>query len=976
MKQVPIRPVSVYCLFMHQQIEAIEIERDFAVLKRKQGDARVNLSTVTLSSRRNWLKLRKITLVTPHGSFVLAGLPESAVATLEAAVQDAQRRKTLLFSLFEQASRVREIFLTWEALENRDAYLTNNEIRHWQASISALNLPTDNDADLFAHLPMELQRSVRQMRALSQEPKKIADARNATYTERQLAVFKPFFDTVESNPLTNQQRQAIVHDEDNALVIAGAGTGKTSTVVGKVGYILQKGWATPDEILLLAFTSKAAEEMRERIEKKLGAQVKVRTFHALGLEIIAKARGKKPSLCREAEDQKAKTQTLEALTTKLLANDEFRQDLLAFQSSLRRAYKPAWEFRTLSEYTQYLLDVEPRALTGRLLKSYEECEIANWLVANGIPFEYEHPYEVETASADYRQYKPDFYLPEQAIYIEHWGVDQNEKPAPFMDPVRYRDKMTWARNLHAENRTTLVETYSWEKQQGILLSRLEAKLRERGIRPSPISGEDALHLLNEQGQFSPFVKLVGTFLSLFKSAGTTVKELEARLDRGGDTQRAARFLRLFGSLSAEYEALLQGRGEIDFDDMITQAHECVQGGSYHSGFRYILVDEFQDMAAGRAKLMLALRNQVQGAKLFCVGDDWQSIYRFTGSDISLTTKFAAHFGFTRETPLDHTFRFHDKIAAFSSRFVQKNPGQIRKELSTQLTSHQPSVVVWTQDGSSDPLLGILAEIELAGIEAVGKASVFLLARYKFLLPQNLKALQARFRSLTFQSMTAHGSKGLEADYVVVLGMASGKYGFPTEIADDPVLGMVLAGGEPFEAAEERRLFYVALTRARKRVYLVSDAAKPSAFIREVLADDGYEKAAGGGTSSHLDICPACQRGEIVKREGNFGVIFGCTNFPICTYLGTTCSRCKQGRMRGKEGAEAKCDACGLAGRVCPRCQKGILTVKRNRSSGNSFWACSMFGRQSESCDYTEPYTRAAGGETPPAARQARRNGSQ
>ena len=207
------------------------------------------------------------------------------------------------------------------------------------------------------------------------------------------------------------------------------------------------------------------------------------------------------------------------------------------------------------------------------------------------------------------------------------------------------------------------------------------------------------------------------------------------------------------------------------------------------------------------------------------------------------------------------------------------------------------------------------------------------------------------------------------------GMASGKYGFPTEIADDPVLGMVLADGEQFEAAEERRLFYVALTRARKYVYLVSDAAKPSAFIREILADDGYEKVLKGDVSSHSNTCPQCQRGQIVKRDGDFGVFFGCSNYPICTYRGTTCPRCKRGRMSEGERAEARCDACDFAGRVCPQCQKGVLSVRRNRRNGNPFWGCSMFGRQSESCDYTDPIFGKMGGETPPAVKQVRHNGS-
>ena len=955
MKQVSLQPVPLHKLLINQQIEAIEIGKDFATLKQKQGNLRIDLSAATLSSSPNFLFLRKITLSTAQGSFDLAGLPASAVASIGTALQNAQRRKAVLVSLSEQAAQTNAALSAWEELAARDAYLTFSDVQHLHAHIPPLNLPCDDDADLFAQLPIDQQRSLRRVMALSKKPNQAADQRNSEYALGQLSAFKQFFDTVESNPLTDQQRQAIVHDQDNALVIAGAGTGKTSCVVGKVGFILKKGWATPNEILLLAFTTKAADEMRERVKQKLGVDVKVRTFHGLGLEIISLAQGKKPSLCSEAEDTKAKEQTISGLVTDLLADADFRQNLLAFQSSLRRGYKPSWEFKSQVEYTQYLLDVEPRALTGRLLKSYEECEIANWLLTHGIPFDYERPYEIETASIEYRQYKPDFYLPDQNIYIEHWGVDGNGNPAPFMDQVKYRAKVKWARELHAENGTTLVETYSWEKQDGVLLSSLETKLREHGVEPRPIPTEDALRLLNEQGQITPFVKLVGTFLSLFKSAGHTVKELRLRADRGGDATRAARFLGLFEKIFAGYQALLQGRGEIDFDDMITLAREYAADGTYRSNFRYILVDEFQDISAGRAKLILALRNQVQGAKTFCVGDDWQSIYRFTGSDISLTTKFDDHFGFTHKTALDRTFRFHDMIADFSSRFVQKNPSQIRKQLSTSATSDQPGIVVYMRGENDDPLPTILAEIA-----ALGAASVFLLGRYGFTLPDNIRALQARFPRLKLRPLTAHGSKGLEADYVIIVGLTSGKYGFPSEIADDPVLGIVLADNEQFDHAEERRLFYVALTRARKRVYLVCDAANPSSFVREVLADSGYEKEVIELAPATSDVCPACERGKIMKREGSFGVFYSCSNQPICTYKAAMCSRCGRGRMRDSDGAEALCDACGFRGRVCPRCSLGTFIVKYNKKTGRPFWGCSNYRWDAEPCAYTEPIDKRKG----------------
>ena len=956
MKQVPIQPVPLHRLLINQKTQSIEIGRDFLTVLTKQGSVRVDLSSATLSSSPSWLLLKKITVTTPQGSFELAGIPKAAIGDVEVAIQEAHRRRSASETLFGQANQVQASLGSWDALAARDAYLTTTDARQWQTDAPNLTALAEDDADLLNRLPTDDQRRLLRLIPIKANSQKATERRNDEYVLHQLAAFKPFFDTVESNPLTDQQREAIVHDEDNALVIAGAGTGKTSTVVGKVGYILKKGWAAPEEILLLAFTSKAAEEMRDRIERKLGADVKVRTFHGLGLEIIAKAQGKKPSLGREAEDVNAKSQTIKGLITDLLADDGFRKDLLAFQSSLRRAYKPAWEFKSQAEYTQYLLDVEPRALNGRLLKSYEECEIANWLVTHGVPFEYERPYQVDTATAEYRQYKPDFYLPEQDLYIEHWGVDRNGNPAPFMDRERYLAKMEWARGLHAEHATKLVETYSWERKDGVLLTSLEAKLRDCGLHSHPIPTEDALRLLNEQGQVTPFVKLVGTFLSLFKSAGGTVETLRLRTDRGGDASRAATFLSLFAKVFAGYEALLHGRGEIDFDDMITLARESVESGTYRSAFKYILVDEFQDISAGRARLIQALRDQMEGAKLFCVGDDWQSIFRFTGSDIALTTAFEEHFGPTRKTALDRTFRFHDRIAGFSSRFVQQNPSQLRKQLSTVSMLDRPGVAVYMSGEKDDPLPTILAEIA-----AQGNASVFVLSRYTFNAPDNLTALQHSSPSLSLRALTAHGSKGLEADYVVIVGLSSGKYGFPSEIADDPVLGMVLADGEAFKHAEERRLFYVALTRARKRVYLVADAASPSPFVREVLADDGYEKTVVGASPATSDVCPECARGKVTKREGEFGVFYGCSNYPICTYKGAVCSRCGRGRMKGGDGTAAVCESCGFRSRPCPRCRLGVLVEKRNRKNGNPFWGCSNYARKSDPCEYTEPIIGRGGG---------------
>ena len=142
------------------------------------------------------------------------------------------------------------------------------------------------------------------------------------------------------------------------------------------------------------------------------------------------------------------------------------------------------------------------------------------------------------------------------------------------------------------------------------------------------------------------------------------------------------------------------------------------------------------------------------------------------------------------------------------------------------------------------------------------------------------------------------------------------------------------------------------------MYLVSDAASPSAFVREVLADDGYEKMEVGLAPATSDVCPACKRGKVMKREGDFGLFYSCSNQPICTFKGAVCSRCGRGRMRGGED-EAACDVCGIKGRVCPKCRIGVLVIKHNKRSGQPFWACSNYRRDSEGCGFTEPMRTGA-----------------
>ncbi|WMC11190.1 UvrD-helicase domain-containing protein [Oceanimonas pelagia] len=297
-------------------------------------------------------------------------------------------------------------------------------------------------------------------------------------------------------------------------------------------------------------------------------------------------------------------------------------------------------------------------------------------------------------------------------------------------------------------------------------------------------------------------------------------------------------LALVRPLLARYQQHLREAGEIDFDDMIEQATELVRGGRFVVPWRHVLVDEFQDISRERAGLLLALRDAAPELSLFCVGDDWQAIYRFSGADVSLTTDFAGFFGATAVTALDTTFRFNNVIERVASRFVTRNPHQLPKTLSTLERSEGPCVHVLpvADNETMDVVARLLGQIAAQR----PNASVYLLSRFRFSLPDDalLAGWRKRFAGLHIDAQTLHGAKGKESDCVIMLGLSRGRYGFPPEKKQASLLDALLPVEEDFPHAEERRLFYVGLTRAREQVFLLADRQIPSPFVKELL-EGGY-----------------------------------------------------------------------------------------------------------------------------------------
>ena len=676
----------------------------------------------------------------------------------------------------------------------------------------------------------------------------------------------------------------------------------------------------------------------------------IHTFHKLGLDIIALGEGGKPRLAPFLDSPIEKVKHLDRIIEKLTENPEFQKNLVAFLAYHRLPEKEGWNFQSLAEYNNWLRSNRVVSLDGVPKKSYEECLIANWLIMNGVSFVYEDPYKHDTRTPEYRQYCPDFHLTDDVgdIYIEHFGVDENNIPAPYIVPAQYQQGMDWKRNTHKRFQTHLVETFSWERRKGMLLSNLEHKLKLMGCKFSPIPPAKALELMNKNGIFTGFSEMLITFLILYKGNNSKLINQDIRTSLFGYDREKA-FLNIFDRVLDQYERINKAAEQIDFEDMISRAASLVKAGKFKSNYRYLLVDEFQDISPGRAYLVHALQQSVSDCALFCVGDDWQSIYRFAGSDIGAMTHFQDIFGMTRKVSLDTTFRFDDYAIATSSRFVLKNPVQIQKDLNADKNGTGPSVILYKQNDKEAPLDWSMSKI---AEHARGKVSVLILERYNFHLPDSreLGRLGKMFPNLTIKAMSVHASKGLEADYVIV-GLRGGEWGFPATKVDDPLLEMVLTQTDEYPFGEERRLFYVALTRARCKTYLVCmTGLGQSPFATELEVEKEYSIEVQGVNTKIL-TCGKCKSGIMLLRDGVNGKFYGCSNFPLCDNTQQTCPECRTGLMVPGDDRQWECNSCGYLALNCPRCHTGILLQKHG--SRGPFLGCSNFRDPEINCRYTE-----------------------
>ena len=890
-----------------------------------------DVEAVDIAVGRLWATIRIRHIA---GSAHVSGLPRTDASTLAESVETA-RGNWWRRSLAITVDALRSVHDRIAELSDPPKYLIAGALRELEADARAVV------AGFGIRWPKTLSNTpeIRMLRDVLEFLQNLDDARaraNAAFLVKELTRSRELFDRIEARPLTEEQRKAVIVDDHRNLVVAAAGSGKTSVIVAKAGWLIRRMGHKPSELLLLAFARDARKEMEERIRTRLGAEtadgMTVCTFHSLGLRIIGEAVGKRPALAKTAENNRTLLDLLKGIVADLLTNSELSAVVLEWSREWFAPYRSAHQCRNWSEYYDYIRKFDIHSLQGETVRSFEECEIANFLYLNGVTYEYEAPYEHDLTTSERRQYKPDFHLPDHGIYIEHFGIDAKGNTAPFVNREEYLREMEWKRGIHAKHGTVLIETFSHERAGGRLLHNLTEKLAAHDVTLSPIPPGKTFAVLEEQKRIDPFTQLVANFLQHFKGSGLSFAEIAKRAGRLRDRVRARAFLAVFRPIFDRYQETLARSGEIDFNDMIHRATELVEAGRYRSVFRYILVDEFQDISPARARLLKALLDSGPGAQLFAVGDDWQAIYRFGGSDIGVMREFGDHFGAFERINLTTTFRCADRIATVATDFVLRNPKQISKTVRATREVNRPAVHVGLP---GEPGLSLLSEaldrITEDARRHNGTSEVLLLGRYQHLRPRNMQALEKQYPGLRFSWMTVHRSKGLEADYTVVLGLCSGKYGFPAEVADDPLLDLVLAAPETHPNAEERRLLYVAITRARRQVFLLADGGPPSTFVCELL-EGGYDIAVFGRPPGEDVPCQRCTGGRMERRENaRTGSVF--------------CPKCGNG-LPIRSGDAYRCRDCDAEIEACPECG-GWLEIRMGQYG--RFIGCSNY----PDCCYTQ-----------------------
>ena len=821
----------------------------------------------------------------------------------------------------------------------------------------------------------------------------LVEQHNEKYISESMIKEKEYLDDILKSvdpvvSLDEDQRRVVLTDEDYCLVIAGAGAGKTTTVAAKVKYLVDKQGIKPSQILVVSFTNKAVKELKEKIQGALGIECPIATFHSTGNAVIhVNSPDEKLNIVDNSrlyfvirDYFRGSIMQNESMVNKLIMffasyfDAPYEgDDLNAFFNNIAKANYSTMR-SDLEDFKREVIDARTKksvTIQNEILRSHQEVEIANFLYLNNIDYDYEPIYQYDVVGAR-KPYTPDFIIFQdgKSAYLEHFGISENGENDRYSDEEleRYKKAVNDKVRLHKQHGTTLIYTFSFYNDRKPLLTHLREELEAKGFELRPRSNKEIMEMLvagEENRYIRKLINLVCRFISNFKVNGYQAEEFN-RMYHSTQNVRSRLFLDICNDCYLEYERWLKENKAVDFEDMINESARIlkeVKDMKQKLDFKYIIVDEYQDISRQRFDLTKAL-SEVTDAKIIAVGDDWQSIYAFSGSDITLFTKFAEKMGYAKMLKIVKTYRNSQDVIDIAGSFIQRNSEQISKQLISPKQIDDP-VIIYTYDSASkgrdgnrrsganyalssaiETALGRLLEYKKEENKTVGP--ILLLGRFGFdgdhleksglfeYVKRGEKIRSVKYPELDITFMTAHSSKGLGYDDVIIVNGKNEIYGFPSKIEDDPVLAFVIKGDRSIDYAEERRLFYVAMTRTKNRVFFVAPEQNPSEFLLELKRD--YKNVVLQGewnedvVKNQKKACPLCGYPLQLKYKKAYGLrLYMCTNEPeVCGFM---TNDYRAGKM-----SIQKCD----------KCRDGYLVVKQGTDAG-FFLGCTNYKKNGTGC---------------------------
>ncbi len=333
--------------------------------------------------------------------------------------------------------------------------------------------------------------------------------------------------------------------------------------------------------------------------------------------------------------------------------------------------------------------------------------------------------------------------------------------------------------------------------------------------------------------FLNYQKIIARFLHLFQANYYNIEAFDPILKKARPKDKA--YLKIIKKIYEMYVLEKEAQGMIDFEDMIYKATRLVQARGSHKNIKYIIVDEYQDTSAIREGLVQALRKQSK-AYVTVVGDDFQSIYRFSGCDLNNFLHFELNFKPAQKLYITSTYRNSKELITIAGDFIMKNPRQIKKKLQASKSIMKPIVICYYKNKKRD-FDKLLKLINPSNLMILGRnnADIYQVLNSKLKLENN----KIIYQNANIYYKTIHKAKGLEEENVLIINLANEKNSLPTKIKEEKILRYVVKHYDAYPFEEERRIFYVALTRTKNYCYLFVPKDNPSLFVKELIRN--YKK---------------------------------------------------------------------------------------------------------------------------------------